>query len=162
MDAAAANILVSYSNTFYARINGSAGGTSTPGTKGLYAGDRSSSANVVQYWNGASQGTQTSTSAAVLNNSFIIGNAPGAAFPTTNTLSAAFIGASLGAAGQLALYNRLRTYMDAVAPVANSVWSVADAAATGMTLSNGGLTVTSPGGSNRYGPRLVSHLGIFT
>jgi hypothetical protein len=33
---------------------------------------------------------------------------------TTQTLSAAFIGASLGAAGQLALYNRLRTYMTAV------------------------------------------------
>ena len=32
------------------------------------------------------------------------------------TISAAFIGASLGAAGQLALYNRLKTYMDAVAP----------------------------------------------
>ena len=114
VDAAAANILVSYSNTFYARLNGSAGGIPTPGTKGFYAGDRSSSANVVQYWNGASQGAQSSASAAVLNNFFIIGNATGGAFPTTNTLSAAFIGASLGAAGQLALYNRLRTYMTAV------------------------------------------------
>jgi hypothetical protein len=48
------------------------------------------------------------------------GGPPAAAIGATaytgsaQTLSAAFIGASLGAAGQLALYNRLRTYMTAV------------------------------------------------
>ena len=107
---------------FYARLNDiTAGSVPNPGTKGLYVGDRSSSTSVVPYWNGASQGSVTSTSSAPANIDFTIGQVDAAAPGNTNeTISAAFIGGSLGAAGQLALYNRLKTYMDAVAPAHSS------------------------------------------
>ena len=101
---------------FYVRLNDiAAGSVPTPGTKGLFAGDRSTSTNVVPYWNGASQGSVASTSSVPANADFTIGLVD-AAIPTSTgeTICAAFIGGSLGAAGQLALYNRLRTYMTAV------------------------------------------------
>ena len=114
-----------YSNgTFYARLNdNTSGGTPGPGnSKGLFTGDRPSSATLVQYFNGSSSGSLASTSAGVTNATFTIGQSqgflrqdkPAPRISTSQTLSAAFIGASLGAAGQLALYNRLRTYMTAV------------------------------------------------
>ena len=122
--AGAASILYpSFSGSaFYARVNDStAGSVPTPGSKGVFAGDRSSSANVVPYWNGVSQGAVTSTSGAPINGDFAIGSVGaallrGAASPrtTAQTLCAVFIGASLGASGQLALYTRLRTYMTSV------------------------------------------------
>ena len=67
----------------------------------------------VAYYNGGSLGTASDTASAVDNVIFTIGysNVFG---PTLNPISAAFIGASLGSAGQLALYNRLRTYLTAV------------------------------------------------
>ena len=100
---------------FYARLNDSgAGAVPSPGTKGVFAGDRSSSTAVVPYWNGVSQSLRASISATIPNNPFAIGTSFGAGSSTAETLSAAFIGASLGAAGQLALYNRLRTYLTAV------------------------------------------------
>ena len=134
-------------NAFYARLNNATvGSVPTPGTTGLFVGDRPSSSNVIPYWNGTAQASQASASQAVYNGNFTIG-VVGALNGTAQQLAAAFIGASLGAAGQLALYNRLKTYMDAVAPPATSVWSSSDATANGMTLSNGGLTVTPQGGT---------------
>ena len=109
--------------SFYARVNdNTATYVNAPGAKGLFVGDRPSSAVVNPYWNGLSQGTLASTSQGVTNATFTIGQSqgylgqddPAPRAGTAQTLSAAFIGASLGAAGQLALYNRLRTYMTAV------------------------------------------------
>ena len=109
--------------SFYARVNdNTATYVNTPGNKGLFVGDRPSSTNFIPYWNGLSQGTGSSTSAGVTNATFTIGQSqgylgqddPAPRIGTAQTLSAAFIGASLGAAGQLALYNRLRTYMTAI------------------------------------------------
>ena len=100
------------SGTFYARVNEpSAAGVPVPGSKGLFVGDRSSSANVVPYWNGISQGPVASVSGAALTNNFNVGYAYGA---STQTLCEAHIGGSLGPTLNLALYNRLRTYMTAV------------------------------------------------
>jgi hypothetical protein len=107
---------------FYARLNdGTASYVPTPGTSGLYVGDRSSPTGVVPYWNGVAQSTVGSTSGAPVNANFTIGAsqgyfARGESKATAQTLSAAFIGASLGAAGQLALYTRLNTYLAAVTP----------------------------------------------
>lgn len=108
------NIIAGYNDGFfYCRVNASgAPGAATPGVRGLYTGDRSAAANLVPYVNGSARATVTSASVAPASVSFRVGDIGGA--PTENTLSAAFIGASLGAAGQLALYNRLRTYMTAV------------------------------------------------
>jgi hypothetical protein len=108
------NLYTSYGGTdFYARVNeASASSVPAPGAKGLFSGDRSSSANVVPYWNGVSQGTVTSASLAPYNADFSVGSYGGTA-STAQTLSEAHIGASLGS-GNLALYNRLRTYMTAV------------------------------------------------
>ena len=114
-DTSTDNILISFSGTSYTRING-VNSNSIPapaaGSKGLFGGDRPSSANVIPYWNGVAQTTQASGSAAVVNANFAIGNIGGNS--VAHTLSGAFIGASLGSAGQLALYTRLRTYMTAV------------------------------------------------
>ena len=123
-----------------ARVNnGSVSGVTTTITKGLIAGDRPDALNVYPYQNGASAGPLAFASATNDNSTFIVGNG------TTQILSAAFIGASLGASGQLALYNRLNTYMTAVTPT--SVWSAADASTNAMTLSNGGLTFVGTTGA---------------
>ena len=99
-------------NNFYARVNDStAGGVVSPGTKGFFVADRATSAAAVPYWNGASQGSVASTSGAVLSNDFLVGSW---FQPMTDTASAVHIGVSLGSAGNLALYNRLRTYATAV------------------------------------------------
>ena len=95
---------------FYARINSpSIPSVPTTITKGLFVGDRPDASSVIPYQNGVAGSMQAGAASAPENGNFIIGGQP-----TAQTLSAAFIGASLGAAGQLALYNRLRTYMTAV------------------------------------------------
>jgi hypothetical protein len=103
-------------NVFYARVNnGSTGSVPTPGlptTKGEFVGDRSSSASVVPYWDGIAQTAQTGTSSAPTNATMIIGS-DGTNPGTNEVLSEAHIGASLGSLN-LAMYNRLRTYMTAV------------------------------------------------
>ena len=83
-------------------------------TKGLFAAERLDAANIYPYQNGVSFGPIASISTSIISSPFTIGYV--IANPTVQTLSAAFIGASLGAAGQLALYNRLKTYMDAIGP----------------------------------------------
>ena len=136
------NLTLNFSGLSYINLNGSfTSGPSYPGN-GLFSADRSSSAQAILYWGGANIYTNVSTSGAGPNVDIFIGS-DNVGNRTSATLSEAHIGASLGAAGQLALYNRLNTYMTAVAPPATSVWSAADAAANAMTLSNGGLTVAA-------------------
>jgi hypothetical protein len=109
-------IYISFTGSlFFPRVtNGSGGSIPTPGSEGLFVGDRSSSANIVPYWNGAAQTTITSGSTGSEDNhDFLVGGS-GAATGTAQTLSEVHIGASLGATLNLALYTRLRTYMTAV------------------------------------------------
>ena len=110
------NIFSDYTGgNFYARVtNGTIAAVPDPGTQGLYVGDRSSSASVVPYWNGMAQATQSGASQSPNSSPFTIGWVVGSGSASEEIISAAFIGASLGSAGQLALYNRLRTYMTAV------------------------------------------------
>ena len=107
--------------SMYARINdGTVGNVIVNITKGLFTADRPSATNVYSYQNGAaSPGTPISSTSITPDNSnftvgAVIGPASERSAPSAQTLSAAFIGASLGSAGQLALYTRLRTYMTAV------------------------------------------------
>jgi hypothetical protein len=99
---------------FYARINNPAtGGITSPGTKGLFVAERPSSASVIPYWDGIAQATQSTTSQTPENSTFVIGSTNSFA-GTADTIAEAHIGGSLGATLNLALYNRLRTYMTAV------------------------------------------------
>lgn len=95
---------------FVARVNHtSAAGPPPPGTKGLFVGDRSTSTDIVPYWDGVAFTTQTGVpSVAPVPTAFLIGAG------SAQTISEAHIGGSLGATLNLALYNRLRTYMTAV------------------------------------------------
>ena len=140
------HLYVDYSGgLLYTRVNNpTIGSVPAIGSVGFVSGDRPSSSNVIPYFNGVAQVTQTGTSQVPESAVFTIGWVSPSNAGSFLQFSAAFIGASLGSAGQLALYNRLNTYMTAVAPV-TSVWSAADAAANAMTLSNGGLTVTPSG-----------------
>lgn len=81
--------------------------TNAPDAKGLYAVDRSAAGSFSNYWNGINQGSLSNISTAVDTTVFTFRGAP------TQINSAGFIGHSLGALN-LALYNRLRTYMTAV------------------------------------------------
>ena len=60
----------------------------------------------------------------------MIGNRVEGDLAYAGTISAAFIGASLGAAGQLALYNRLNAYMGAVSTPTHSPEALAYLART--------------------------------
>jgi hypothetical protein len=96
---------------FYARVNDlTSTGTPSSVLSGLYVGDRASGSAIHPFLNGADLGSVSSTAGVPASGNFTIGSASN----PTDVVSAAFIGASLGAAGQLALYNRLRTYMTAV------------------------------------------------
>ena len=108
------NIGVNYvgSGNYYCQIApGTSVGTTTPETKGWFSGDKLSATSAVLYWNGASLSSVTQTTVPFDGVNIHLGGSDAA---TVSGLSAAFIGASLGAAGQLALYNRLRTYMSSV------------------------------------------------
>ena len=98
---------------FQFNVNCTGVSISTPGTTGLFCGDTTAVSQVHPYWNGVDKGVQTGSGSGLPAFTVKIGGAPGG-WQVNKNLSAAFIGASLGAAGQLALYNRLRTYMTAV------------------------------------------------
>jgi hypothetical protein len=99
---------------FFPRVNNGAGGSvPTPGTAGLFVGDRISSSTIVPYWDGHAQTSITSAVNTVDSHDFMIGGL-GTATGTSQTLSEAHMGGALGATFNLALYNRLRTYMTAV------------------------------------------------
>jgi hypothetical protein len=109
------HLFIHYGGGFIARVNDVGGGAvSTAMTTGFFAGDRPNSTQVYPYMNGVSPGPNSTTAGALDNGTFLVGAARSGLGTTGDTLSAAFIGASLGAAGQLALYNRLRTYMTAI------------------------------------------------
>ena len=112
IDTSITNILDDYSGTFYGRVNGNGITIPVPGTKGLFVGDRATSSTATQFWNGASINSATDVSAALVSATFTIGGVGG--YRTDQTLSEAHIGGSLGSAGNLALYNRLRTYLTSV------------------------------------------------
>jgi hypothetical protein len=58
---------------FYARINNaSTGGLTSPGTKGLFVADRSSSGSVVPYWDGSALTAQSGASSTPYSGAFII------------------------------------------------------------------------------------------
>ena len=102
-------------NLFYARINNaSITSVPSPSTSALYVGDRESSAGVDPFINGVDEGLLTGVSGAPFNGPFYVGNTGGGSTVTSQTLAAAFIGGSLGATLQLALYTRLRTYMTSI------------------------------------------------
>ena len=85
--------------------------------QGAWSLDRSASASSVYYKNGASVATMAASSTGVAStNVWILGlnNSGTTLDPTSDQVAEAHIGASLGSAGQLALYTRLRTYMTAV------------------------------------------------
>ena len=81
-------------------------------TRGLFTVDRNIAASFDMFVNGVDKVTVASATSTFASEAFLIGSGPYG--PTAQTLCAAFIGASLGAAGQLALYNRLRTYMTSI------------------------------------------------
>ena len=106
-------IIIQPGGTYTLVNNGSGYSGTPPALLGFFAGDRTSTTNTNSYLNGVSYNTDTSVSLA--SSAIIrVGGTVAAGWSTQKTLSAAFIGASLGAAGQLALYNRLRTYMSVV------------------------------------------------
>ena len=100
--------------TFACDVNTTSVSVPTPGSTGLFTGDTAAATIVHPYWNGVDQGAHTGTGSNIPGSSVRIGGVPTAGWYNAKNLSAAFIGASLGSAGQLALYNRLRTYMTAV------------------------------------------------
>ena len=106
------DILDNYGGAFYSRINRDGGSTTAPAAAGLYVGDRISSSSVSLYYNGVGLSTVSASALAVLSVDFTVGAV--GTYITTETLSEAHIGASLGPTLELALYNRLRTYMTAV------------------------------------------------
>ena len=81
---------------------------------GLIVVDRTSATNIDIYENGAHAGSGSQSSAPPYSTNVLIGNRAELDLSYAGTICAAFIGASLGAAGQLALYNRLRTYMTSI------------------------------------------------
>ena len=127
------NAIISVNNSGYFRLVSSI-------TAGIIAGDRPDAANSYIYQNGVGSVSSGAASASLFNGDFKIGAVPGGPPPTNQTLSAAFIGASLGAVGQLALYNRLKTYMDAVTPTGCAEATAYLARAPGETTHAADLT----------------------
>ena len=113
--AAQTNIATRFSDgSTYIRVNGfsASGNFASPGTNGLYVGDRSAFDTVNSYVNGVAATPLAVTSVTPTNANFTLGVVGG--FASSQIVSGAFLGGSLGAAGNLAIYNRLRTYMTAV------------------------------------------------
>ena len=96
------NIATRYSDgASYFRVNAFDGsGYASPATEGLYTADRSSSTTVFAYFNGTVLGSHPVASLAVYSDVFTIGSA--GFNPTSQIIAAAFVGGSLGGAGNLA------------------------------------------------------------
>jgi hypothetical protein len=96
-------------NNFYCYIAVGSGPNSyaVVAPTGLIGCDRTGAAHTDFYFHGANFASTSSISQAPNSNNLLIG-------PTSTILSEASWGSSLGAAGNLALYNRLRAYMTAV------------------------------------------------
>jgi hypothetical protein len=111
-------ISVNTGTQFVGYINVAAAGSATglPSSLfGFFSVDRSTASRSDDYLNGVSFSNNAVGTQAPENANMIIGSRSGGeGLQASTTLSAAHIGASLGASLQLALYNRLRTYMTAV------------------------------------------------
>ena len=99
--------------TLRANVNTGPFDITPPASIGFISGDRSGSATCYSYLNGVAVGSAPGGGTVPATHLYIGGSGTGG-WQTAKTISAAHIGASLGAAGQLALYNRLRTYMTAI------------------------------------------------
>ena len=107
-------VIASYAANSYAEINAADGSVLAPSLGiGYIAGDRASATAVNLYHTGVSVASGSVPTTGLFSGAIVVGSAA-TSFNTTSTISAAHIGASLGSAGQLALYTRLRTYMTAV------------------------------------------------
>ena len=91
----------------YIAVGASPNNYSVVAPSGLLGVDRTSSSHTDYYINGANVHSNSNVSQVPDNANLIIG-------PTGTTMSAICFGASLGSAGNLALYNRLRTYLTSV------------------------------------------------
>lgn len=95
---------------FYGSVNAANSNfTNTGGPVGLYSGNRSAAGATQFYKNGASLGTDTTASAAPINDEILLVVSQGA-----RQVSCAGFGQSLNSTEQGNLYTRLRTYMTAV------------------------------------------------
>jgi hypothetical protein len=83
---------------------------------GLFAADRSASNLTTAYKNGASVGTSATTSTARNNTTAQGFECFGSGSTYTENVAMIFGGGSLGAAGQLRVYNRIHTFLHAVNP----------------------------------------------
>jgi hypothetical protein len=113
-----ADIIVNTFGNDYTDVNNVSGGgppdyIASGGWSGLYSGDRNSATNVTFYLNGGNAQNYAQSSGTPNSSNLKIGSSAGA-YPFSGIISEAHIGASLGSAGQTALYNRLLTYMTAV------------------------------------------------
>jgi hypothetical protein len=113
-----AAILVNTFSNDYTDVNNVGGGgppdyIASGGWFGLYSGDRNSATNVTFYLNGGNAQNYAQSSGTPNSSNLAVGSSAGA-YPFSGIISEAHIGASLGSAGQAALYNRLLTYMTAV------------------------------------------------
>ena len=97
--------------TYYAMCNAAYAQVASPNIAGWYAADGTAT-TVNAYFNGSS--LASAAVAPVALDTVQVSMGTGATGNWVGTISAAFIGGSLGAAGQLALYNRLRTYMTSI------------------------------------------------
>jgi hypothetical protein len=101
--------------SFYGRLNNtSAGVPSTVVGGGMLVADRPDAANVWPYQNGVSAGAIPAASVTMPAGKIWFGFCNSSASGANQVLSEGHIGASLGAAGNLALYNRVKTYMASV------------------------------------------------
>ena len=102
-------------NAYYSYISYAAANSFTPPrTAGWYSADKPTSSGSNGYYNAGLIGNDASGTAGPAAYNMLIGTALDLPTPTAKTISAATFGASLGSAGQTALYNRLRTYMTSV------------------------------------------------
>lgn len=91
----------------------SLGHATAPNAPGFYSCDKSSSVGSDIYYNGSFIVNDANGTATLLNDTATIGQS-GSYAATSSTIAEANLGASLGSALTLDLYNRLRTYMTAV------------------------------------------------
>lgn len=100
---------------FYGRLNNQSDGVpSTVVGGGMFVADRPDASNVWLYQNGVSGGAIAAPSSAMTAGTVFFGFCASSGLGADQILSEAHIGASLGAAGNVALYNRVKTYMAAV------------------------------------------------
>ena len=100
---------------FFTRVNNSTNSATSPtATKGLFVAERTNSTTIIPYQDGVAQTTQSNTSTTPDSDPFLIGAVVTTTVGSAQTIAEAHVGGALGATLNLALFNRLRTYMTAV------------------------------------------------